>query len=64
MFNWISIKERLPDEDGQYLCITKVNGQFHYQICLWQEGHWYWVHNVIKWMPLPDILMEVGVQDA
>ena len=57
---WISVKDRLPDKDGLYLCWTLFNGvEYHYQINLWKDDSWYWVHDVHYWMPLPEPPMEV-----
>ena len=52
---WISVKDRLPKVEGHYLCATMVNNipPLVYQIQLWKDGRWYWVHDVRYWMPLP-----------
>lgn len=32
MSNWISVKDRLPDEEGKYLCINKMWDYVYYNI--------------------------------
>lgn len=54
MSEWISVKDRLPEREGLYLCWTVFNGEACYQIHLWKGGRWYWVHDVRYWMPLPE----------
>lgn len=56
---WISVKERMPEREGLYLCWTVFNGEACYQIHLWKGGRWYWVHDVRYWMPLPEPPEEV-----
>lgn len=52
---WVSVKDRLPEKEGHYLCWACINNiQYLYQICLWKENRWYWVHDVRWWMPLPE----------
>ena len=54
MPGWINAKDRLPDREGLYLCWSAINGgEACYQIHLWKDGRWYWVHDVRYWMPLP-----------
>ena len=53
--SWINAKERLPEKEGVYLCWTVFNGvEAHYQINLWKDGRWFWVHDVRYWMPFPN----------
>lgn len=56
---WINAKDKLPKQNGQYLCVTMINGQRHTQVCLWYNGNWYWVHDVLYWMAPPDLPEEV-----
>lgn len=53
---WISVKDRLPEKEGQYLCWVHINKvHFCYQIHLWYSGTWRWANNnVLYWMPLPE----------
>lgn len=52
---WISVKDRLPEKNGLYLCLTMVNNiKLYYQINLWGEKRWFWGHDVRYWMPLPE----------
>ena len=56
---WISVEDRLPERDGQYLCITRINGRNYHQIHLWHGGEWRWVPDVRFWMELPPMPEEV-----
>ena len=56
---WISVEDRLPEHDGQYLCVTKINGLYYHQIHLWHGGEWRWVPDVLFWMDLPPMPEEV-----
>lgn len=53
---WISVKDRLPEKYGFYLCLTMSDDiKLHYQINLWGLNHWFWAcHDVRYWMPLPE----------
>lgn len=53
-YNWISVKDRLPEKDGMYLCLTMFKNKFNYQITLWGGKHWFWGYDVCYWMPLPE----------
>ena len=55
MSEWIKFSERKPEEEGQYLCIAKVNNALCYQICLWLNNGWFWIHDVRYWMPIPEM---------
>lgn len=57
---WISVKDRLPEKDGLYLCLTMFdNKKLYYQINLWGLNHWFWAcHDVRYWMPLPELPKE------
>lgn len=55
VMGWVSVNERLPEREGLYLCWTVLNGvEAIYQIHLWKDGRWYWIHEVRYWMPLPE----------
>ena len=51
---WISVEERLPEEDGFYL----VYGPFIYRDTKWYDrknfSQYFWKHDVTHWMPLPE----------
>lgn len=58
--NWIPCSERLPDEYGNYLVTSDEDvdiGTFNPNTAKWSgcdaEG-FYWVYDIIAWMPLPD----------
>lgn len=61
---WIPVSERLPEEDGRYLCTYK-NDAYGDGICidfgLYEDGEWY-VSGAIAWMPLPE-RYEEGEED-
>lgn len=64
---WISVEERLPDEDGDYITMTNASGKgkgvlFHRYETNYVRGkelrRWYWNGRltpwiVTHWMPLP-----------
>ena len=58
---WIPVTERLPEEDGRYLCNTRsfaFPGSFYQTIMKYEkggfiEGHIY-TDDVTHWMPLPE----------
>lgn len=57
MTEWISTKDRLPNESKRYLCLLKWGG---YQVCLWFGYEWCWgdrtyvCDDVTHWMELPE----------
>lgn len=62
---WISVEDRLPDEDGRYMCYVKKleRGDLDvYMRLLFLDGKWPWIENkdrdiynkVTHWMPLPE----------
>lgn len=61
MPEWINRNDRLPEKNGLYLCLTRVNGQNCYQICLWHDKAWRWGNYVLYWMPLPEPPEEASV---
>ena len=52
MNEWISVKDRLPEQFGKYLVVCK--GIDIAQIRLW-EGTWDSFAEVTHWMPLPEL---------
>lgn len=55
---WISVKDRLPEENVWVLCLCRVGIR---EVLRWQNGQWY--HDpkhayfesfVLYWMPLPE----------
>ena len=53
MSNWISIEDKLPDEEGHYLTF---NG-YHYAIQTWNENGWlrlYDAKSITHWQKLPE----------
>lgn len=62
---WISCRERLPNDDGEVLVST------HDFVCrgFYAYGKWYGcsygsLYDVTAWMPLPSEYREVGDQDG
>ena len=50
---WISIKDKLPDEEGQYLCITEPRHGRIVDIELFCSGGFISRNKITHWMPLP-----------
>ena len=63
---WISVKDRLPDKNGEYLCrwINKdvsnadyesTYGSFGYWFNFWEDEYKDWISydGITHWMPLP-----------
>jgi hypothetical protein len=64
---WISIKDRLPEEDGIYLTYGLCHDEKTYSVVTsdWYNGNWYFDHSdlhysedekdkyITHWMPLP-----------
>ena len=53
---WISIDDRLPDDDGRFLCATwpHIDMTQHVEICSFRSGTGQFdSHPVTHWMPLP-----------
>lgn len=58
---WISVKERLPECDGRYLCNVKsfaFKGSFYTTILKYDKGGfiegYIYTDDVTHWMPLPE----------
>lgn len=53
---WISVEERLPDENGRFLTVDKKGDMM---VCFW-EKHFGWFamvcnkNAITHWMPLPE----------
>lgn len=53
---WISVMERLPEENGFYLCLYKsIGGDEGLSIQKWHNGRWNLneIYAITHWMPLP-----------
>jgi len=61
---WISVKDRLPKNDGEFLvcinnnCVTTAWFQYHFaeyygSRCAWIDCDGDKVENITRWMPLP-----------
>lgn len=51
--DWVSVRERLPEEDGDYLVMEK-NGKFDiYVFHKNSNSTEYWKKCAVAWMPLP-----------
>lgn len=59
MMQWISVKDRLPEDDGKYLCCTRSGAivvvKYHH---FRDTGRWRTYESVAQsithWMPLPE----------
>ena len=52
---WISVKDKGPDENGLYLCLSNATRMQY--VCRWNEQDWLLRGNEIyvsHWMPLPE----------
>lgn len=52
---WISVKERFPEEEGLYLVAVVNDHERRYSKTAWYHGHgnWFLHQKVTHWMPLP-----------
>lgn len=50
---WISVSERLPEKDGQYLVTYDREDEIKVNISYF-DRHGFWIGNVVAWMPLPE----------
>ena len=52
---WISVAERLPEEEGLYLVAVVNDHERRYSKTAWYHGHgnWFLHQKVTHWMPLP-----------
>ena len=62
---WIPVTERLPDENGYYLCVVCVSSvnqrkEYRRMILFWEDNVWIDMTNCFRtkkplyWMPLPE----------
>jgi hypothetical protein len=62
---WIPVTERLPQENGYYLCwvfVSAVNQRKEYRrmVLFWEDNVWidmancFWIRKPTHWMPLPE----------
>ena len=53
---WISVNDRLPEEEGLYLVAVVNDHERRYSKTAWYHGHgnWFLHQKVTHWMPLPD----------
>lgn len=65
MSEWISVKEKLPEKNGYYLCWVEASSVGDQKRCehrklYWEENVWlfspkvFHVEHPIYWMPLPE----------
>ena len=77
MSEWISVKDRLPEEDGEYITMTNARGRSNgvlsqRYVTSTVRGkimsRWWWNQRlspwlVTHWMPLPEPPKDGGVED-
>lgn len=62
---WVPVSERLPKENGYYLCVVCVSSvnehkEYRYMILYWEDNVWIDMSNCFRtrkplcWMPLPE----------
>lgn len=68
MTEWISVKDRLPEDNAVVLCKCRAG---IYEVLMWIGGSWYHDTNhcymkgfVTHWMPLPEPPKEGGSEDG
>lgn len=66
MSPWISVEDRLPQHEGEYLCMVKGCGIRIRKFIIWpSQNRQVWVSNgsetkkVTHWMPLPELPEEL-----
>jgi hypothetical protein len=53
--NWISVKERLPEEEGEYLVFYKYKeNEDRVDIALFSRFGWHKAYEITHWTPLPE----------
>jgi len=51
---WISVKERLPEEEGEYLVFYKyTENEDRVDIALFSRFGWHKAYEITHWQPLP-----------
>ena len=55
---WISVKDRLPEEIGYYLVVIGNEMLISIDIAEYCEGYWHKHDEVIYWQPLPELPKE------
>lgn len=52
---WISVKERLPEEEGEYLVFYKYKeNEDRVDIALFSRFGWHKAYEITHWQPLPE----------
>lgn len=52
MMEWISAKDRLPEEFEDVLVRVNIGDASWYEVAHWREGYWS-VPCITHWMPIP-----------
>lgn len=57
---WISVKDRLPEEDGRYITCHAICGvATRVEVSLFMNGRWIASHEELDhWMPIPELKEE------
>ena len=55
---WISVKDRLPEEIGYYLVVIGNEMLVSIDIAEYSENHWHKHDKVLYWQPLPELPKE------
>ena len=54
-YEWISVKDRLPDEDTWVLVYSKQGSYMNLKVDYIHDGRWFNSLLVTHWMPLPTL---------